>query len=460
MCYNFYQNLYPLRYDLNNNINKKLQSQSVLKNSNAIVDLQKMHILRGVIAIFRHSDRTAKQKYKCRTHNSVVIDMIKNTKKHKLKWVFRKSPKKVEDFAKIARKLYDDTGKEKWAKMEEIILRKNMSTKIQIKACEYDKHGNILLAECILKWGGILTPAGILQCQKYAPLFRNRAIKTTKDKQALFMKKMKVYHTEEYRVRKTAREFTRTCLDTRYIPDNTLKEDQRMLDNTEPVKKMFEDSKHVIKKIFYNKIYRDSVMDPNFVGPNSDKKKKKHKNCVDINVNNDNNSDNSDDIDDNKLTPWAQRLMIMLGNPIEKLHKLYDILLKLQKILNYECSINPNKKLYINEKAIHMKQRWDKIIDELYDNNKNKFDCTKIPDVFDSCRYDLLHNKHILMNNNKYSINLDEFWKLTELLAGFVIPQEYGVNKNMKYNIGRTLCHDLFKDIKNKIKHFKMDYQA
>ena len=53
-----------------------------------------------------------------------------------------------------------------------------MSTKIQIKAQEYDKNGNILLTQCIL------TPTGI---------------KTNKYNQ------MKIYHTEEYR-----------CLETRF----------------------------------------------------------------------------------------------------------------------------------------------------------------------------------------------------------------------------------------------------
>eukprot|EP00483_Globobulimina_turgida_P007896 UN07912 len=94
-----------------------------------------------------------------------------------------------------------------------------------------------------------------------------------------------------------------------------------------------------------------------------------------------------------------------------------------------------------------MKQRWDKIIDELYDIDKKQFDCSKIPDVFDSCRYDLLHNRHILRK-----LPLRRLWLLTELLASFVMPQEYGLSTDMKLQISRGVCKSLFSSISKNIK--------
>ena len=146
-----------------------------------------------------------------------------------------------------------------------------------------------------------------------------------------------------------------------------------------------------------------------------------------------------------KLLPWAQRCLKQLQNPIKKCEELYEILLGVQRVL--EENLNSNKQPYLDESPLVMKQRWDKIIEELYDKEKKQFDCSKIPDVFDSCRYDLLHNRHILRK-----LPLSRLWLLTELLASFVMPQEYGLSKEMKLEISRGVCKPLFENITENIK--------
>ncbi|CAK8540814.1 unnamed protein product [Lathyrus sativus] len=49
-----------------------------------------------------------------------------------------------------------------------------------------------------------------------------------------------------------------------------------------------------------------------------------------------------------------------------------------------------------------------------------RFDITQIPDVYDSCKYDLLHNAHLNLEG------LDELFKVAQALADGVIPNEYG----------------------------------
>ena len=66
--------------------------------------------------------------------------------------------------------------------------------------------------------------------------------------------------------------------------------------------------------------------------------------------------------------------------------------------------------------------------------------------MFDSCRYDLLHNGHILRK-----LPLRRLWLLTELLASFVMPQEYGLSKEMKLQISRGVCRHLFENITKNI---------
>ncbi len=42
-----------------------------------------------------------------------------------------------------------------------------------------------------------------------------------------------------------------------------------------------------------------------------------------------------------------------------------------------------------------MLQRWEKVEKELYNKKKEAFDVSKIPDIYDLAKYDLLHNSHL-----------------------------------------------------------------
>lgn len=143
------------------------------------------------------------------------------------------------------------------------------------------------------------------------------------------------------------------------------------------------------------------------------------------------------------LLPWAKRTLTQLRHPSKMLDELYIILLELEKCVMDNIRSETERKPYGDESPMVMYERWHKIIGELYNADGNKkYDCSKIPDVFDSCRYDLLHNRHILRK-----INLTKLWSLTEILAGFVIPQEYGLSRGMKQDIGKKICKTLFQNI-------------
>ncbi|XP_039031969.1 inositol hexakisphosphate and diphosphoinositol-pentakisphosphate kinase VIP2-like [Hibiscus syriacus] len=49
---------------------------------------------------------------------------------------------------------------------------------------------------------------------------------------------------------------------------------------------------------------------------------------------------------------------------------------------------------------------WRKLERDLYNDRKECFDITQIPDVYDSCKYDLLHNAHLNLEG------LDELFKV------------------------------------------------
>ncbi|CAL4961082.1 unnamed protein product [Urochloa decumbens] len=74
---------------------------------------------------------------------------------------------------------------------------------------------------------------------------------------------------------------------------------------------------------------------------------------------------------------------------------------------------------------------------DLYNERKKRFDTTQIPDIYDSCKYDLLHNAHLNLTG------LSDLFKVSQLLADGVIPNEYGINPKQKLKIGSKIARRL-----------------
>ncbi|CAN6440302.1 unnamed protein product [Victoria cruziana] len=90
-----------------------------------------------------------------------------------------------------------------------------------------------------------------------------------------------------------------------------------------------------------------------------------------------------------------------------------------------------------SEGFLLMYARWKKLERDLYNERKERFDITQIPDVYDSSKYDLLHNSHLNLED------LDELFKIAQLLADGVIPNEYGINPSQKLKIGSKIARRL-----------------
>ncbi|KAI7731148.1 hypothetical protein M8C21_006556, partial [Ambrosia artemisiifolia] len=90
-----------------------------------------------------------------------------------------------------------------------------------------------------------------------------------------------------------------------------------------------------------------------------------------------------------------------------------------------------------SEGFLLMYARWRKLERDLYNERKDRYDITQIPDVYDSCKYDLLHNAHLNIDG------LDELFKVAQSLADGVIPNEYGINPKQKLKIGSKIARRL-----------------
>lgn len=90
-----------------------------------------------------------------------------------------------------------------------------------------------------------------------------------------------------------------------------------------------------------------------------------------------------------------------------------------------------------SESFLLMFARWKKLERDLYNERKKCFDTTQIPDIYDSCKYDLLHNSHLNLNG------LSDLFNVSQLLADGVIPNEYGINPKQKLKIGSKIARRL-----------------
>ena len=94
-----------------------------------------------------------------------------------------------------------------------------------------------------------------------------------------------------------------------------------------------------------------------------------------------------------------------------------------------------------SEKIILIFKRWIKLYQDFYDNKKKKFDISKIPDIYDNIKYDLIHNPFLLNDNTNLLFTKSMY------LAEFMMPQEYGITLLSKIRIGMKIISPLLNKI-------------
>ena len=72
-----------------------------------------------------------------------------------------------------------------------------------------------------------------------------------------------------------------------------------------------------------------------------------------------------------------------------------------------------------------------------------KWDFSKIPDIYDCIKYDVIHNHETLLRMT----GVPELYVVAKSLADVVIPQEYGMTATEKLGIGVKICQPLLRKI-------------
>ncbi|XP_033961697.1 inositol hexakisphosphate and diphosphoinositol-pentakisphosphate kinase 2 isoform X13 [Pseudochaenichthys georgianus] len=407
--------------------------------------------LRCVIAVIRHGDRTPKQKMKMEVRNPMFFDLFEKYGGYKTGKLKLKKPKQLQEVLDITRQLLAELGQdndceieEKKSKLEQLktVLEmyghfSGINRKVQLT---YLPHGQPKTSseeedtrkECaslllVLKWGGELTPAGRVQAEELGRAFRCMYPGGQGDYagfpgcgllrlHSTYRHDLKIYASDEGRVQMTAAAFAKGLLalegELTPILVQMVKSANMngLLDNDSD---SLSSCQHRVKARLHDILQKDRDF-------------------------------NEEDFD--RLAPTCTASVVnsmkIVENPVATCDQVYALIQSLTSQIRkrMEDPKSADLQLYHSETLELMLQRWSKLERDFRMKN-GRYDISKIPDIYDCVKYDVIHNATLGLEDTL------ELFRLSRALADIVIPQEYGINRVEKLDIAYTHCLPLVRKI-------------
>ncbi|XP_033972133.1 inositol hexakisphosphate and diphosphoinositol-pentakisphosphate kinase 2 isoform X8 [Trematomus bernacchii] len=407
--------------------------------------------LRCVIAVIRHGDRTPKQKMKMEVRNPMFFDLFEKYGGYKTGKLKLKKPKQLQEVLDITRQLLAELGQhndceieEKKSKLEQLktVLEmyghfSGINRKVQLTYLPHGqpktsseeedtrKEGASLLL--VLKWGGELTPAGRVQAEELGRAFRCMYPGGQGDYagfpgcgllrlHSTYRHDLKIYASDEGRVQMTAAAFAKGLLalegELTPILVQMVKSANMngLLDNDSD---SLSSCQHRVKARLHDILQKDRDF-------------------------------NEEDFD--RLAPTCSDSVVnsmkIVENPVATCDQVYALIQSLTSQIRkrMEDPKSADLQLYHSETLELMLQRWSKLERDFRMKN-GRYDISKIPDIYDCVKYDVIHNATLGLEDTL------ELFRLSRALADIVIPQEYGINRVEKLDIAYTHCLPLVRKI-------------
>lgn len=407
--------------------------------------------LRCVIAVIRHGDRTPKQKMKMEVRNPMFFDLFEKYGGYKTGKLKLKKPKQLQEVLDITRQLLAELGQhndceieEKKSKLEQLktVLEmyghfSGINRKVQLTYLPHGqpktsseeedtrKEGASLLL--VLKWGGELTPAGRVQAEELGRAFRCMYPGGQGDYagfpgcgllrlHSTYRHDLKIYASDEGRVQMTAAAFAKGLLalegELTPILVQMVKSANMngLLDNDSD---SLSSCQHRVKARLHEILQKDR--------------------------------DFADE-DFDRLAPTSSVSLVnsmkIVENPVATCDQVYALIQSLTSQIRkrMEDPKSADLQLYHSETLELMLQRWSKLERDFRMKN-GRYDISKIPDIYDCVKYDVIHNATLGLEDTL------ELFRLSRALADIVIPQEYGINRVEKLDIAYAHCLPLVRKI-------------
>ncbi|KAI9305758.1 histidine phosphatase superfamily-domain-containing protein [Cunninghamella echinulata] len=324
--------------------------------------------LKGFIAVFRHGDRTPKDKFKISVKSAPFARLLEGSHQEV---VFRQKHQLDSVIQAIDTCIQDGTeDKDKMLALKEILTKKYElpGTKVQLKPKYNSKSGNLEKLQLNVKWGGEFTHAGLYQSRDLAENLR-------KDMNILnrtVMDDIKIYSSSERRVRATADVFTRWFLGQPQSIEGVISESKYLLDDSNAAKEQGDSVKRQLKELLRP----------------------------------------GNDLPELMLAQmnWPEGL----PQPHVVLQEICTIMTRLQTLMHLNWTIKDvdqiQRRWCCFESPLLFKERWEKMFNnfclygnndesdgsDIKNNNDNYADPSWIPALYDTLKYDSLHNRPFL----------------------------------------------------------------
>ncbi|CAK9857717.1 unnamed protein product [Sphagnum jensenii] len=427
--------------------------------------------LRCVIAVLRHGDRTPKQKVKMKvTQDRLLNLMLKYNGGRPRAEAKLKSAVQLQDLLDATRMLVprlrsskdsSDSEAEDLEHAEKLrhvkaVLEEGghfsgIYRKVQLKPQKWTKVPKEddeteeefpIEALMVLKYGGVLTHAGRKQAEELGRSFRNCMYPGEGTGllrlHSTYRHDLKIYSSDEGRVQMSAAAFAKGLLDLEGeltpILVSLVSKDSPMLDGLDTASIEMEEAKA--------RLY-DVMTSSETHAPLSTMGKPESPWMV----------------DGGGMPPNSLALMKRLVELTKKVTAQVKLLCKAEEERLASTALDEELPPYDQARALGktnmdvdriaaglpcgsegfllMFARWKKLERDIFNERKDRYDISKVPDIYDSSKYDLLHNAHLNLEE------LDELYRVAKRLADGVIPNEYGINPKHKLIIGSKIARRL-----------------
>lgn len=306
-------------------------------------------VFKGMVLVIRHADRTPKQKFKYSFRSPLFISLLKG---HKEEVIIRAVPDLQVVLETV--KLAEEKQLEDLKKLRQLrgALEKKMmfpGTKIQLKPSLNSENPDVVdKVQFILKWGGEPTHSARHQATdvgeqlgQYVKLLNREALND-----------VKVYTSSERRVIASAHLATCSMLGLEDLPDDFLIVRKDLLDDSNAAKDLMDKVKKKLKPLL-----RQGAEAP-------------------------------------KQFTWPPKM----PQPFVVIKRVCELMNFHREIMRYNFEhhdVNEFQDLWCcGEDPTLFKERWDKLFQEF--TTVEKTHPSKISELYDTMKYDALHNRHFL----------------------------------------------------------------